>query len=456
VTDVAAPPAALVVPPVPEPAPDGTRALALARRMRTNGISAWGRRAYEDEVVARPFFGRKSVLVNAPEGIRRVLVDNHEAYERTKASVRLLRPMLGEGLLLSEGREWRHQRRTLAPAFTPRAIAPLVPHMLAPTERLVDALRAGAPEPVDVFSAVQRLALDIAGRTMFSLEMEEESERLRDFVTRYGQGLGRPRLLDFLLPLSIPSPHDVARHFFRRRWTAFIGKLMTARARQASAAEQPRDLFDLLVAARDPETGAAFSPAQLADQVSTMILAGHETTAVALFWSLYLLSLAPEVQTRVAEEAAATREGAPALDRVPYTRAVVDEAMRLYPPAYVIVRAASEPDEVCGVPVARGDLVVVSPWVLHRHQRLWRDPAAFDPQRFLTGAPPIDRFAYLPFGVGPRVCIGAHFALTEATLVLSRLVGAFRFELADTAPVLPVAIITTRPNRHPPFRIVPR
>jgi cytochrome P450 len=453
-TDVAAPPAALFVPPVPEPAPDGTGALQLARRMRTNGITAWGRRAYEDEVVARPFFGRKSVLVNAPDGIRRVLVDNHEAYERTKASVRLLRPMLGEGLLLSEGREWRHQRRTLAPAFTPKAIAPLVPHMLAPTQRLIDDLRAAAPGPVDVFSVVQRLALDIAGRTMFSLEMDEESERLRGFVTRYGEGLGRPRLLDFLLPLSIPSPHDVARHFFRRRWTAFIHTLMEARKRQGSAAEQPRDLFDVLLAARDPETGAAFSPAQLGDQVSTMILAGHETTAVTLFWSLYLLSRAPDVQARVADEAAAS--SAPALERHPYTRAVVDEAMRLYPPAYVIVRAAREADEICGTPVAPGDLVVVSPWVLHRHQRLWRDPGAFDPRRFLPGAPPIDRFAYLPFGVGPRVCIGAHFALTEATLVLSRLVGAFRFSLADTTPVLPVAIITTRPDRHPPFRIVPR
>ena len=453
--DVAAPSAALLVPPVPEPAPDGTRGLALARRMRTNGISAWGRRAYEDEIVARPFFGRKSVLVNAPEGIRRVLVDNHEAYARTKASVRLLRPMLGEGLLLSEGREWRHQRRTLAPAFTPRAIEPLVPHMLAPTERVVEEMRAAAPGPVDMFSAVQRLALEIAGRTMFSLEMDEESERLRGFVTRYGEGLGRPRLLDFLLPLSIPSPHDVARHFFRRRWTAFINALMAARARQGGGADQPRDLFDLLLAARDPETGAAFSPAQLADQVSTMILAGHETTAVALFWSLYLLSLAPDVQARVAEEGAAAADG-PGLDRLPFTRAVVDEAMRLYPPAYVIVRAAREPDEVCGVPVGRGDLVVVSPWVLHRHQRLWRDPGAFNPQRFLPGAPAIDRFAYLPFGVGPRVCIGAHLALTEATLVLSRLVGALRFELTDATPVLPVAIITTRPDRHPPFRIAAR
>jgi unspecific monooxygenase len=185
-----------------------------------------------------------------------------------------------------------------------------------------------------------------------------------------------------------------------------------------------------------------------------MILAGHETTAVTLFWSLYLLSHAPDVQARVADQGAAS--SAPALERLPYTRAVVDEAMRLYPPAYVIVRAAREADVICGTPVAPGDLVVVSPWVLHRHQRLWRNPGAFDPQRFLPGAPPIDRFAYLPFGVGPRVCIGAHFALTEATLVLSRLVGAFRFSLADTTPVLPVAIITTRPDRHPPFRIVPR
>ena len=190
-----------------------------------------------------------------------------------------------------------------------------------------------------------------------------------------------------------------------------------------------------------------------------MIMAGHETTAVALSWALYLLALAPEVQERAAEEAkrAGTGpDGAPRLDDLAYVRAVVDETMRLYPPAYVIVRAAREPDEVAGVRVRPGDLIVVSPWLLHRHRRRWSDPDAFDPERFMPGAPPIQRYAYLPFGVGPRVCIGAHFALTEAVLVLARLLRLFRVELASGRPVMPVAIVTTQPDHQPPFRLHPR
>jgi cytochrome P450 len=220
----------------------------------------------------------------------------------------------------------------------------------------------------------------------------------------------------------------------------------------------PRDLYDLLVTARDPETGAAFTPDQLRDQVATLILAGHETTAVALFWSLYLLALAPAAQERLAAEAAFDPRSADdsALDRLAYARAVLDEAMRLYPPAFAIVREARGPDVVAGCEVRRGTLVVVSPWVLHRHRRLWRAPDSFDPERFLPGAPPIDRFAYLPFGVGPRVCIGAHFALTEATLVLAALVRSFRIELVDARPVLPVAVVTTQPDRAPPFRLTRR
>ena len=149
-------------------------------------------------------------------------------------------------------------------------------------------------------------------------------------------------------------------------------------------------------------------------------------------------------------------DGAPALDRLVYTRAVIDETMRLYPPAFAIARAARQPDEVAGVRVQPGDIMVVSPWVLHRHRRHWTDPDVFDPERFMPGAPPVDRYAYLPFGVGPRVCIGAHFALTEATLVLSRLLKTFRIELASSKPVMPVGVVTTQPDHQPPFRLHPR
>jgi unspecific monooxygenase len=218
----------------------------------------------------------------------------------------------------------------------------------------------------------------------------------------------------------------------------------------------PRDLFDLMGAARDPETGAAFTDEQLGDEVATMILAGHETTATALFWSLYLLALDPATQEEVAAEVHnAVVNGALDIDRLKFTRAVVDETMRLYPPAFLIARAAAGPDTIAGQPVKKRDVVLVAPWLLHRHEKLWSEPNAFIPQRFMTGTPP-DRFAYLPFGVGARVCIGAHFALVEAVLALAKIIGAFRVSLVDKAPVMPVGVVTTQPDRSPLFAIASR
>jgi len=201
----------------------------------------------------------------------------------------------------------------------------------------------------------------------------------------------------------------------------------------------------------------AFTDQQLGDEVATMILAGHETTATALFWSLYLLSLDPATQDELAAEVAALpADTASDVERLKFTRAVIDETMRLYPPAFLIARAAHADDAIAGYPVRKGDLIMIAPWLLHRHEKLWREPNAFVPSRFMPPAPPPDRFAYLPFGVGARVCIGAHFALVEATLALARLIGAFRVELIDKTPVMPVGVVTTQADRSPMFVIKPR
>jgi cytochrome P450 len=446
-----------LVPPLLPKAPDNLSALGRLAAIRHNAIASWGPRAYQDDIVKGRFFTHASYILNTPEAIRHVLIDNADNYTRTAAGIRVLRPMLGEGLLLAEGRAWKHQRRTLAPAFTPRAVATLIPHMLSATDEVVASLRRNAGAPVDLREAMQHLALEIAGRTMFSFEMGTHGQALRSFVIDYGTRLASPGFLDLLLPLGWPTPQDLSRARFRRRWTRFIGELIAAR-RAAGKAEgaPPRDLFDLMVAARDPETGEAFSDDQLGDQVATMILAGHETTATALFWALYLLALDPETQEALAAEARAVAPDAAAIERLPFTRAVLDETLRLYPPAFLIVREAAGPDRVAGLPVRKHDVMLIAPWLLHRHEKLWADPDAFVPVRFLPGAPPPDRFAYLPFGVGPRVCIGAHFALVEATLALAKIVAAFRLDLIDSEPVLPVGVVTTQPNRSPPFRLIPR
>jgi len=288
--------------------------------------------------------------------------------------------------------------------------------------------------------------------------MDRHGAALRDFVMEYGEKLARPHMLDLLLPLSWPSPQDFSRARFRKRWTKFVAMLMAERrAAGKNDGAPPRDLFDLMGAARDPETGEAFNDEQLGDQIATMILAGHETTATALFWALYLLALDPAIQQQVATEVQdATVDGTLDIERLKFTRAVVDETMRLYPPAFLIARAASGPDTIAGMPVRKNDAILIAPWLLHRHEKLWRDPNAFIPQRFMPPAPAPDRFAYMPFGVGARVCIGAHFALVEAVLALAKLIGAFRVELLDREPVMPIGVVTTQPDRSPMFRIARR
>ncbi|WP_213289803.1 cytochrome P450 [Bradyrhizobium sp. sGM-13] len=445
-----------LVPPSPPRAPDDMTIFGRLRAIRISPIGSWGQRAYEEDIIQGRFLGRNSFILNAPDAIKHVLVDNYENYTRTPAGIRVLRPILGEGLLIAEGRAWKHQRRTLAPAFTPRAVMPLIPHMLAATDQTVAKLRASNGH-VDLREAMQRMALEIAGRTMFSFGMDRHGAALRDFVMEYGERLARPHFLDLLLPLSWPSPQDIARGRFRKRWTAFVGMLIAERRAAGKTAGGPaRDLFDLMGDARDPETGEAFSDEQLGDQVATMILAGHETTATALFWALYLLALDPATQERVASEVqTAPVNGAFDIERLKFTRAVIDETMRLYPPAFLIARAAIGPDTIAGLPVKKKDIILIAPWLLHRHEKLWRDPSAFIPSRFMTGTPP-DRFAYLPFGVGVRVCIGAHFALVEATLALAKMIGAFRVTLVDKDPVMPVGVVTTQPDHSPMFAITPR
>ncbi len=447
-----------LVPPSPPRAPDTMTVFGRMMAMRESPIGTWGQRAYEEDVIQGRFFGHSSFILNTPDTIRHVLVDNYENYTRTPAAIRVLRPVLGEGLLIAEGRAWKHQRRTLAPAFTPRAVASLVPHMIAATDQTIAKLLAASGGPVDLREAMQRMTLEIAGRTMFSFGMERHGAALRDFVMEYGANLARPHFLDLLLPLSWPSPQDFFRARFRKRWTRFVAMLMAERrAAGKNEGAPPRDLFDLMVAARDPETGEAFTDEQLGDQVATMILAGHETTATALFWSLYLLALDPATQDQLAAEVQGlTVNGALDVERLKFTRAVVDETMRLYPPAFLIARSAAAPDTIAGLPVKNKDVILIAPWLLHRHEKLWRDPNAFIPSRFMPPSPPPDRFAYLPIGVGARVCIGAHFALVEATLALAKLIRVFRVELLDKEPVIPVGVVTTQPDRSPMFVITPR
>ncbi len=429
------------------------------RAMRTNPLLLWPEAAYEQAAIVDRRLGRTRILINDPDAIHRVLVENPGNYGRSPAALRILRPIVGDGLLLSDGHDWRHQRRTIAPAIAPRVMPMLARHIGAVAEETVAPFRSRSGAPLNLLEEMQFAALEIAGRSMFSLEMGAFVPEMRAMLGDYALRHSQLHLFDMLLPASIPAPSDFARWRFRRRWVALIGRFIDVRL----ASDQdgaPRDLFDLLRSARDPETGAAFSREQLCDQVATMIVAGHATTAVSLFWSLYLIARAPRWQEAIADETSGldlSAEGAPdALASLVQTRAVVSEAMRLYPPAFSMMRVAIGPDRAGDIEIPRGAAVFIAPWVLHRHRRLWRDPDAFDPSRFLPSQPAQPRFAYLPFGAGPRICVGAQFAMAEATLVLAALVQSFRIALDDDREVMPKPLITTQPDRAPPFLLTPR
>lgn len=433
--------------------------LATLLVLRRNPLELWGPVAYREGVLAGSFLGRRQFLVNDPDAIHQVLVANAARYVRPAATRRILRPVLGDGLFLAEGDSWRHQRRTIAPAMAPRALSLLARHVAEEAASTEATLAADASRVVELLPVLQHLALGIAGRSMFSLEMGRHGHALRRLLFRYARGLAQPGPLDLLLPERIASPTDRRRAAFRLDWIRFIDGLIAERATADRPEGTPRDLFDMLSGARDPETGAAFDQATLRDDVATMILAGHETTAVTLFWSCFLLARFPGWQEELAAEAATVdlspEAAATAPARLPLLRSHVDEALRLYPPAFLITREATAPDTLGGHAVPAGAIVTVSPFVVHRHERFWTAPDRFEPGRFAKNPPA--RHTYLPFGAGPRICIGASFAITEAVVVLARLLQRFRLELAPGAEhVLPRGVVTTQPDRAVRFILRPR
>ena len=385
--------------------------------------------------------------------IHRVLVANPRNYRRTPATIRILRPITGEGLLLSEGETWRRQRQIVGPALAPRVMPILAGHVVAAASRSLAALEPGT---VDVLGLMQSLTLDIASRSMFSVEMDDHAAPpCATCSPDTASASAAPPCSTLMLPPAIPTPRDLSRILFRRRWLRLMDRIMAARP-DLPPNGQARDLFDLLSQARDPETGTGFTRPQLRDEMATMILAGHETTALTLFWALYLLANAPDIQARVADEVRhldpAALPTTPVLKALPFTRAVIQETLRLYPPAFTLVRKAVEQDGFGDTAIPAGSIILIAPWVLHHHENLWTRPDAFDPNRFEGDPALAHRFAYLPFGAGPRVCVGAQFALTEAIIVLAMLIQRFEITLEDTNPVRPVAIITTQPDRPAPFR----
>jgi cytochrome P450 len=402
----------------------------------------------DEPVVTLRAAGRPLVLATAPDAIRHMMLTHAEDYVRLPFGRRVLGPIVGRGLVVSEGETWREQRRAMAPAFTPRNIPIMAQHIIRCTEASCERLQLSLGSTVDLLQELQTLSLEIATTSLFSMEMVTFGAQVRSFVTEYMATIGRLYPTDVLLPDAIPTPLRARRAAFRKRWLSLVHTIIQAR-RKAGNSGGPRDLFDLL-----SDAHGADREDLLVDEVSTMIVAGHETTALTLFWVCTLLAQANRWQEAVAAEAASldlsTGGAAASLPKLELTRAVVEETLRLYSPAFMTGRVARASHEICGIRVPADSIILVPLWILHRSPRWWSHPETFDPSRFLHGAEP-DRLTYLPFGVGRHVCIGAQLAMSEAVLATARLMRQFEIEMAGARAVLPVARLTTRPDHSPGF-----
>ena len=451
-------------PPAPPPLDRSLDLIDFLKLLRANPLETWATEHFEQLIVSGEGALGRITVISDPAAIRHVLVDNAANYRKDDLQLRVLAPGLGRGLLTADGDEWRLQRRTLAPLFSPRTVASFVPDMNAAAERLVRRWRRNRPgRVVDLSLEMTRVTLDVLERTIFTKGPARDPDALGRAITRYFEAIGPVDPLDlFGMPDWLPRIGRLKARPAIRFFEEVVGELIgSRRALMESGEPAPRDLLTLLLEAADPETGRGLSDVEVRANIVTFIGAGHETTANALSWSMYLLSKAPRARECIESEVDDVLGRGPVrtedLERLAYTRAVLEEAMRLYPPVPFMSRAALSDDRIGSLRIPKGSLVTIAPYVLHRHRRLWDAPDAFDPDRFLPERrADIDRFAYLPFGAGPRVCIGQAFALQEAMIVLAHAVRVARWDVVEGHDIRPVHRITLRPDGGLPVRLVPR
>jgi cytochrome P450 len=395
--------------------------------------------------------GRSVFLVTDPAGTKHVLQDNADNYGRKTRSVDMLKETLGNGLLTTTGPSWWRNRRLAQPSFHRQRLAGFAGIMASSAADFVEQLGGAAAggAPFDIVPELSRLTLRILGRCLFERDLTDEADAvggaLQVVLHHTIEKLGA------LVPLPgvVPTPRNLR---FRAALRALDRVVLSLIAERRQAGADRGDLLSMLLAARDEETGEGLSDRQLRDEVMTLLLAGHETTAVALSWTFYLLSLHPGARRTLEQELDATDAaggGARVEDpaRLRTTRMVLEESLRLYPPAWVVTRSADADDEIGGFPIPAGSRVLVSPYVTQHDPALWDDPEGFDPERFAPGAQEgRPRYAYYPFGGGPHLCIGAGFAMMEATIVLATVARRLRLDLEPGRPVTAEPLVTLRPS----------
>ncbi|MEO1140463.1 MAG: cytochrome P450 [Pseudomonadota bacterium] len=388
-------------------------------------------------------------MVMDPGAIREMLLERLDNYPKSLVTKNLLKPAIGESLFIAEGAHWRWQRRTAAPVFSHRNVMNLAPIMTAAAERSADRVAQAGPRAIDMAADMVRTTFDVIADVTFSGDGMFDADAVHRGIDAYISEAGKISLLDVLgAPDWVPRP---GRLLFSRNAVGDMRKVadQAIDARRKRGADGVPDLLDLLLEGEDPETKRQMNTAELRDNLLTFIVAGHETTALTLGWSLYLCAFDQGVQDRARAEVhavcgdrAVTGED---VAKLPFVRQIIDEALRLYPPAGMVSRTALANDTLCGREIRPGDTVMIPIYALHRHHMLWDDPDAFRPDRF-ADRKAIPRYAYLPFGDGPRICIGASFALQEAVIILGTLLGRFRFKPVAGRDPDPIMILTLRPE----------
>ena len=432
----------------------------VVRTIYRNPLELWGEPSYEDKWISTSFLGMKSVIVNDPGLIRHVMVENVANYKMARLRQTILRPILRDGLLTAEGDIWKRSRKAMAPVFTPRAIHAFAPAMKARSEEFAKRYSGaqGSDKVSDIAHDMTLLTYDILAETLFSGEIAGTPGAFAKEIDTLFETMGR------VDPLDVFNAPD-----FLPRWTRMRGKKSLAyfrkivsqtvdhrKASVAAGKAVPDDFLTLLLKQEGPD---GLTRGEIEDNIITFIGAGHETTARALGWTIYLLANAPDDRAAVEAEIDAFMAGPDLpphewLDKLPKTRAAFEEAMRLYPPAPSINREAINADSYQTLVIEPGTTVLIMPWTLHRHKTLWENPRAFMPSRFWPeNRDKLDRFQYLPFGTGPRICIGATFALQEAVIALATLLKQFRFEATAECKPWPVQKLTTQPQGGLPMRI---
>jgi cytochrome P450 len=444
------------IPPAPSPRTVPATTWEMIRIIYRNPLELWAAPAYEEPWISTRGATGPLVIANHPGLIRHILVDNAKNYRMSALRQKVLRPILRDGLLTAEGEIWRRSRKALAPVFTPRNIAGFAEPMLQRAQIFAERYESGGV--FDIARDMTMLTYDILAETLFSGEIAGDRAAFGRETERLFDTMGRVDPLDlFRAPDWLPRLTRLR----GRRALAYFRKIvadtieMRRERLKRDAVNVPRDFLTLLLEAEGPE---GLSRREVEDNIITFIGAGHETTARALGWTLYCLGAAPWEREPIAEEIDAMLGAAPDPaswpDLLPLTRAAFEEGLRLYPPAPSINREPIATDHWEGLTLPKGATVLVMPWIVHRHRKYWEEPEAFMPSRFHPARrQAIDRFQFLPFGAGPRVCIGASFAMQEAMIVLAVLLSKFRFEPTEKTKPWPVQRVTTQPEGGLPMRV---